>query len=70
MQIRIRLDALARRTAALVLQRDAGDLPGEALADQPGDSQCGLIVAKPRAVDVGNAIALGIGDSGRGAKVR
>jgi hypothetical protein len=50
-----------RSLPAFILQRDTGDSAGQALANQPRNPESGLIVAKPRTVDVGDAIALGIG---------
>src|ERR1700729_964155 len=54
-------DTLRRSAAALILQGHAGDFAGETFADQPRDLRGRLVMAKPGAVDVGNAIALGIG---------
>src|SRR5215218_10777857 len=52
-----------KRGSAFVLQRHAGDPARDALARQPRDLEGGLFVAQPRAVDVGHAIALLIGEA-------
>jgi len=49
--------------AALILQRDAGDLAAQAFADQPGDSESSLVATNPPAVDIGNTIAIGVGEA-------
>src|SRR4051812_22617551 len=48
---------------AFVLQRHAGDLARDAFTHQPRDLEGGFIVAQPRAVDVGHAIALLVGET-------
>src|SRR5215207_11392320 len=52
-----------QRGSAFVLQRHAGDPACDALTHQPGDLEGGFIVAQARAVDVGHAIALLIGET-------
>src|SRR3954452_21421237 len=56
-------EALRRSVATLVLQSDAGYGPGQAFTDQPGDPDSRLVIAQPSAMDVRDAIALGIGQA-------
>src|ERR1700744_1933401 len=54
-------DAPRRSAAAFILERHSGDLSRKTLADKPRDLEGGFIVAEPGAMDVGDAIALRVG---------
>jgi hypothetical protein len=48
---------------AFILERDARQLPPKTFADKPGDPESSLIGAQARAMDIGDAVALGVAAS-------
>ena len=51
----------AEQRLGLLFQADAGQAAGSGLGRQPGQFGGGLLIAEPGRMDVGQAVALGIG---------
>src|SRR5882724_6112660 len=56
-------DAQRRAVAAFVLQRNPGHFSRQPLTDQPRNLDGGFVVAEALAMDIGDAIAVGVGET-------